>query len=113
MSVLIRRVALVGFAVALLAAPASATTIERVISPGGIEAWLVHESAVPLIVVDFAFAGGAAQDPSGKAGTASLVAALLDEGAGEFDSKAFHARLERKAIELGFEADRDTVRGTL
>jgi zinc protease len=113
MSMLIQRAALAGFAAALLAAPASATTIERVISPGGIEAWLVHESAVPLIVVDFAFAGGAAQDPSGKAGTASLVAALLDEGAGEFDSKAFHARLERKAIELGFEADRDTVRGTL
>jgi zinc protease len=97
----------------LFAAPALATTIERVVSPGGIEAWLVHEPAVPMIAVDFAFGGGAAQDPSGKAGTANLVASLLDEGAGDLDSKTFHARLERKAIELGFQAERDTLRGTL
>jgi zinc protease len=100
-------------ALPLFAAPAFATTIERVVSPGGIEAWLVHEPAVPMIAVDFAFGGGAAQDPGGKAGTATLVASLLDEGAGDIDSKAFHARLERKAIELGFQAERDTVRGTL
>jgi zinc protease len=97
----------------LLAAPALATTIERVVSSGGIEAWLVHEPAVPMIAVDFAFGGGAAQDPAGKAGTANLVASLLDEGAGDLDSKTFHARLERKAIELGFQAERDTLRGTL
>ena len=97
----------------LFAAPALATTIERVVSPGGIEAWLVHEPAVPMIAVDFAFGGGAAQDPAGKAGTANLVASLLDEGAGDLDSKTFHARLERKAIELGFQAERDTLRGTL
>ena len=30
-----------------LVAPASATTIERVVSAGGIEAWLVREPAVP------------------------------------------------------------------
>ena len=97
----------------LFAAPALATTIERVVSPGGIEAWLVHEPAVPMIAVDFAFGGGAAQDPAGKAGTANLVASLLDEGAGDLDFKTFHARLERKAIELGFQAERDTLRGTL
>ncbi len=101
--------------VALLvsAAPALATTIERVVSPGGIEAWLVHEPAVPLIAMDFAFAGGAVQDPLGKAGTANLAASLLDEGAGDLDSKTFQDRLERKAIELGFHADRDHLRGSL
>ena len=77
-------------ALPLFAAPAFATTIERVVSPGGIEAWLVHEPAVPMIAVDFAFAGGAVQDPAGKAGTANLVASLLDEGAGDLDSKTFH-----------------------
>jgi len=95
------------------AAPTFATTIERVVSPGGIEAWLVREPAVPLIAVDFAFAGGAVQDPAGKAGTANLTASLLDDGAGDLDSKAFADRLERKAIELGFRADRDNVRGSL
>jgi zinc protease len=92
---------------------AGATTIERVVSPGGIEAWLVHERAVPLIAVDFAFVGGAVQDLPGKGGTATLTASLLDAGAGELDSTAFSDRLERKAIQLGFSAQRDTIRGTL
>ena len=115
--VLIRRVlgrlAVALLALPLIAAAARATTIERVVSEGGIEAWLVREPAVPMIAVDFAFVGGAAQDAAGKTGTAYLVAALLDEGAGDFDSQAFHARLERKAIELGFQAERDMLRGTL
>ena len=110
---IVRRAVVALLALPLLAAPALATTIERVVSPGGIEAWLVHEPAVPMIAMDFAFGGGAAQDAPGKAGTASLVASLLDEGAGDLDAKTFHARLERKAIELGFQAERDTLRGTL
>jgi zinc protease len=108
-----RRAVVALLALPLLAAPALATTIERVVSPGGIEAWLVHEPAVPMIAVDFAFVGGAAQDAPGKGGTASLAASLLDEGAGDIDAKTFHDRLERKAIELGFQAERDTLRGTL
>ncbi|HUD89415.1 MAG TPA: pitrilysin family protein [Xanthobacteraceae bacterium] len=100
-------------ALAVPAAPASATTIERVVSSGGIEAWLVHETAVPLVVVDFAFKGGAVQDPAGKSGTANLVSSLLDDGVGDFDSKTFHNRLERKAIELSFQAERESLRGTL
>jgi zinc protease len=98
---------------ALAAAPAHATTIERVVSPGGIEAWLVREPAVPLIAVDFSFGGGANQDPDGKPGVGYFVASLLDEGAGDLDSKTFHDRLERKAIELRFRAERDNIRGTL
>jgi zinc protease len=93
--------------------PAFATTIERVVSPSGIEAWLVHEPAVPLIAMDFAFVGGAVQDGAGKEGTATLVASLLDDGVGDFDSKTFHDRLERKAVELSFQAERDTLRGAL
>ncbi|MGA9006291.1 MAG: pitrilysin family protein [Xanthobacteraceae bacterium] len=100
-------------AFAAFAVPAGATTIERVVSPGGIVAWLVHEPAVPMIAVDFAFAGGAAQDPLGKGGAANFVASLLDEGAGDLDSKAFSDRLERKAIEMSFSAERDSVRGGL
>jgi zinc protease len=108
-----RRLALAVAVLALFAAPAWATTVERVVSPGGIEAWLVREPAVPMIAVDFAFTGGAAQDLPAKAGTASLVASLLDDGVGEFDSKTFHERLERQAIELSYHADRDTLHGSL
>jgi zinc protease len=100
-------------ALTLSAAPAPATEIERVVSPGGIEAWLVHETAVPLITVNFAFAGGASQDPAGKAGTAYLMTSLLDEGAGDLDAKAFEDRLDRKAVQLSFRAGRDHIRGSL
>jgi zinc protease len=96
-----------------LTAPAHATKIQRVVSPGGIEAWLVQEKSVPLIAIDFAFRGGAIQDPADKAGVASMTAALLDEGAGELDGKAFHQRLEEKAIQLSFSAGRDHFRGAL
>lgn len=102
-------------AIALMvsAAPASATNIERIVSPGGIEAWLVHETAVPLITVEFAFEGGGAQDPAGKAGTANFMTSLLDEGAGNLDANAFAERLDRKAVQLQMRATRDHIRGTL
>src|SRR5215216_5939050 len=94
-----------------LTSVAQATKIERVVSPGGIEAWLVHDKSVPLISIDFAFRGGAIQDPADKAGVANMVSSLLDEGAGELDAKAFHERLEEKAIQLGFNTGRDHFRG--
>ncbi len=92
---------------------AQAMTIERVVSPGGIEAWLVRDSALPLIAVEFAVLGSADQDPPGKPGVASMATSLLDEGAGPFDAAAFQNRLERKAIELSFRSGRDYLRGTL
>ena len=94
-------------------ARASPTTVERVVSPGGIEAWLVEEHTVPLVAMEFAFLGGASQDPSDKAGVAHLTSGALDEGAGPLDSDAFQTRLADRAIELNFDADRDTLRGSL
>ena len=105
--------AMLAAAVLAFAAPARAVTIERVVSPAGIEAWLVRNPTVPLIALEFALRGSADQDPVDKAGAANLAADLLDEGAGPFDATAFHDRLERKAIELSFNAGRDSLRGTL
>ena len=92
---------------------APAMTIEKIVSPAGIEAWLVREKAIPLVTLNYAFHGGATQDETDKAGTAHLVADLLDEGAGDLDSKAFHERLENHAIELGFQVGRDYFHGSL
>jgi len=102
-----------GTAIALAALPARAMNIERVVSPLGIEAWLVSDRTLPLIAVEFAFRGSADQDPPDKPGIANVATSLLDDGAGPFDAKAFHDRLERKAIELSFHAGRDYLRGTL
>ena len=112
MTLLIRFASLLLLAVSI-ATPAAAVTIERVISPGGLEAWLVRQTTVPLISMEFAVAGGASQDPADKAGVANMVSSLLDEGAGDLDSKAFHERLEGKAIEIRFRAGRDFFNGSL
>jgi zinc protease len=107
-------VALIAGGVLSLSAPAArAMTIERVVSPGGIEAWLVRDRTLPLIAIEFAFLGSADQDPTGKPGVANMATSLLDEGAGPYDAAAFQNRLERKAIEINFRAGRDFLRGTL
>src|SRR5262249_52340909 len=49
-------------------APAAAVTIERVVSPGGIEAWLVHDRTLPLIALELAIRGSADQDPADRPG---------------------------------------------
>ncbi|RFB76389.1 M16 family metallopeptidase [Methylovirgula sp. 4M-Z18] len=90
-----------------------AETVQIVRSPGGIEAWLVEDYAVPLVSLEFASKGGSNQDPEGKAGAATLTAGLLDEGAGDLDAEAFQRALDDKAIELSFAAERDVVTGRL
>jgi zinc protease len=99
--------------IALAASAARAMNIERLVSPGGIEAWLVSDHTLPLIAVEFAFLGSANQDPLDKPGVASMATSLLDEGAGPYDANTFHDRLERKAIELSFHTGRDYMRGSL
>jgi zinc protease len=112
-----RRIALIVTALMmgpLLATPAhAAAKIQHLISPGGIEAWFVQDATVPLIAMEYAFGGGATQDPADKPGVGNLVADLLDEGSGDLDSKTIHERLDRRAIELSFNSTRDYFRGSL
>jgi len=91
----------------------AAAKIQHLISPGGIEAWFVQDNTVPLVAMEFAMTGGGAQDREAKAGTANMVASLIDEGSGDMDSRTFHERLDRRAIELGFSVTRDYFRGSL
>jgi len=96
-----------------LSVPAGAIEIQEVTSPGGIQAWLVEDHAIPIVSVAFAFRGGAAQDPEDKPGVANLMSGLLDEGASGLDSKAFQARLDELSIELSYNAGRDTFSGSM
>ena len=75
---------------ATLTAPlqAAAVKVERVTSPGGIEAWLVQDHSNPIIALELVFTVGAALDPSNKLGLAEMASSLLDEGAGDMDSQA-------------------------
>jgi zinc protease len=105
--------ATVGLSLVAAAPPAQAVKIDVVRSPGGIEAWLVQDQTVPLIAINFAFRGGSSQDPADKPGVANVVSALLDEGAGPYDSRALHQELDARAVEFRFSADRDHFRGSL
>lgn len=91
---------------------AHAMKIEKVTSPGGIEAWLVKERGIPLIAMQFAFRGGTTQDPKGKEGLAHLLSGMMDEGAGDMSAAAFQERAEELAIRMRFSASRDAFSGS-
>ena len=92
---------------------AQATEAKRVVSPGGIEAWLIEEHSIPMIATEIAFKGGSSQDPETVPGVAAMLAGLLDEGAGPLDSQAFQGKLEDLAIQLAFDAGKDNFRAHL
>jgi zinc protease len=97
----------------LAAAPARAIEIQQVTSPLGITAWLVEDHTLGLISLGYNFSGGSSQEPVGKRGISNLLVNLLDEGAGDLDSDAFATELEDRSIGISFNADRDSISGTL
>ena len=99
--------AVLGLLLIALSQPAHAIDIQKVVSPGGITAWLVEDHSNPLISAVVGFRGGSAADAKGREGTAFMVSALLDEGAGELDSPAFQQRLADLAVDFGCNTDLD------
>ncbi len=80
---------------------------ERVVSPGGIEAWLVADATVPMLVLQAYWHGGAAIEPETHIGVSSALADMLTEGAGDLDAQAFKQRLEDLNMSLGFSSSWD------
>lgn len=99
--------------VALAAFQAQAVEVQRVVSPGGIEAWLVEDHTNPIIALELSFRGGAALDPDGKEGLASMASSVIDEGAGPLDSQSFQGELDNLSIGLRFNAGLDSFSGSL
>ena len=97
------------FAQAAQAQVEEGVPVQRIVSPGGIEAWLVSDSTVPMIVLRAYWVGGAAIEPESLTGVTSVMADLMTEGAGEFDSNAFKERLEELNMSLGFSGGWDGV----
>lgn len=89
----------------------AAVSVKRVVSPGGIEAWLVEDKSVPVLAVQFAFRGGSALDPKDKQGLAELTVDLLDEGAGNLDSQAFQGKVQDLGAQMSFSAGHDSIQG--
>jgi zinc protease len=95
------------------ALPAGAVTIQEVVSPKGIRAWLVQDDFVPLISIRFAWKGGSTQDPQGKEGLANLMTGLFDEGAGDLPSDAYQERLDNIGAEMSFSETADDIGGSM
>ena len=100
--------AFAALALVVTAVPATAVEVVRVISPGGIEAWLVEEHGIPILSLRAVFRDGSVLDPQGLEGRVNMASGLLDEGAGPYDSQAFQGRLEDLAIHLRFRAGLDS-----
>ncbi|MGH8432265.1 MAG: M16 family metallopeptidase, partial [Solimonas sp.] len=92
--------------------PAQAIDIKEVKSKAGVTAWLVEDHTNPLIAMQFAFSGGAANDPAGKEGTAHFITAMMDEGAGDLDSAAFQAKRDELNMKMSFDATFDRLEGS-
>ena len=90
------------------------TKIERVVSPGGIEAWLVRDATVPLIAIEFAFRGGADQDPAGQAGRRQHGGRAARRGRRRARRQGVpRSGSSARRSSCSFRAGRDYFRGTL
>lgn len=103
-----------GLATALLAPlPARATEIQRVVSPGGIVAWLVRDTTLPLLALQFRFRGGSAAAPVDRPGIAGFAVDMLEEGAGARDATGFARARADHSIALDIDIGADWIAGGL
>ena len=70
------------------------SNIQVVEAADGYSAWLVTEPSIPIVAIRMAWKGGETSDPQGKDGATDLLAYMMNEGAGDLDSKAFATRME-------------------
>jgi zinc protease len=82
---------------------------ERFVLPNGITVILVPKKEVPLIAFSGFVRGGAQADPAGKSGVASLVAGLLDRGAGKRTAYEFADAVEGVGGSFNAAAGSETV----
>jgi len=83
--------------------------VERVVSPGGVEAWLVSDDTVPMIVVRAYWEGGSAIEPERVIGVTGVMTDMLTEGSGDMDANAFKERMQDLNMSLGFGAGWDGI----
>lgn len=100
---------LLAFALTIAALPVRAIEIQEITSPGGIDAWLVQENSIPFVAVELVFDGGATLDLPGKRGATNLMMALIEEGSGDLDARAFQEEREALAASFSFRTYDDSV----
>lgn len=107
---LIRRCLQTCLVLMAFALPAQAAVdIETVESPKGITAWLIESHDIPFTSLEIRFRGGTSLDAPGKRGAVNLMAALIEEGAADLDSRDFAKARDALAASFSFSADEDGV----
>ncbi len=72
--------------------------------------WFVPNPELDLVTVGFSFQyGGRQSDPESKPGLTDFMVAMLDEGAGPYDSQAFKKILLEKNIQLSIQSNQDNI----
>ena len=95
---------------ALFTLPARAEiAVQEVTSPGGVNAWLVEEPALPFLALEIRFRGGASLDIPGKRGATNLMTALIEEGAGDLDARGFAEARDGLAASFRFDVHDDAL----
>ena len=98
---------LLAAAFVVAASSAQAANIQNIDLGKNAQVWFAEDHTVPIIAFNISLPAGSAYDPAGKAGLAAFASAMMDEGAGNLDSKAFHEALAGKAINFSARAERD------
>lgn len=97
-------------ALMMLALPLRADVdIKEITTPGGYTAWMVEDHSIPFMALRLGFKGGAALDAPDKRGATNLMTALLEEGTGDMDARAYAGALEALAASFEFNATDDAV----
>ena len=86
---------------------AGAVAIQTLDMGRGAQVWYVEDHTLPMIAMSVAIPAGSAYDPEGKGGLSAFAAAMLDEGAGPYNSAGFQAAINGRAIRLQAQPDRD------
>jgi predicted Zn-dependent peptidase len=74
--------------------------IESFVLANGLQVYLVQQQTLPTVMMLFDWDVGAADDPKGKAGVASLCSDLLDEATRSKDKAAFAAAQDDHAVRV-------------
>ena len=87
--------------------------IQRMALANGLRVWFIPHGGVPAVTVSMVFDGGVSGDPPERPGLASLMAALVTEGAGGRDSIEMSDALARIGGHIAVESGADVSVVTL
>lgn len=83
--------------------------VQDLTAPGKPGLWLVESHEIPFVALELRFRGGASLDAPGKRGATNLMTGLLEEGAGDMDSREFARQAEALAASFSYRAGDDTI----